>query len=91
MGDCSGYVVNRKELDNKRCVHRGVISAFFYRILTNQLNKMATKAKTTGNKRKTIKELQWIIDCQEKSITYHKFAVIGLAIVLVSMYCYLSF
>ena len=52
---------------------------------------MATKAKTTTNKRKTIKELQWIIDCQEKSITYHKFAVIGLAIGIVIILCTFTF
>ena len=48
-------------------------------------------AKTTTNKRKTIKELQWIIDCQEKSIKRGKFIIIGLAVVILSMYCYFVF
>ena len=52
---------------------------------------MATKVKTTANKRKTIKELQWIIDCQEKSIKYHKLAVISLAIGIVIILCSFTF
>ena len=41
---------------------------------------MATKAKTTGNKRKTIKELQYHIDCHEKQNRNQQYIIIFLAI-----------
>ena len=36
---------------------------------------MAKKTATTGNKRKTIKELQYHIDCYEKQINNQKYII----------------
>jgi hypothetical protein len=44
---------------------------------------MAKKTATTGNKRKTIKELQYHIDCYEKQINNQKYIIIGLLILTI--------
>ncbi len=47
---------------------------------------MAKKATTTGNKRKTIKELQYHIDCHESTIKTQSYIIIGLVLL-----CAISF
>mgnify|MGYP003675660952 CR=1 FL=1 len=49
---------------------------------------MATKTKTTGNKRKTIKELQYHIDCHEKTMKHQQIVIAVL--VLLSIIGFLS-
>ena len=53
---------------------------------------MAKKTATTGNKRKTIKELQYHIDCHEKTIRNQKYIMIALGllaiIIFISPYFY---
>ena len=44
---------------------------------------MATKSKTTGNKRKTIKELQYHCDCYQKSIRNQKIVMIILVLIII--------
>lgn len=49
---------------------------------------MATKAKTTGNKRKTIKELQYHIDCHEKTIRNKTLIIMSLLLGMVAILIY---
>ena len=46
---------------------------------------MATKTKTTGNKRKTIKELQYHIDCDEKTIRNGTLLIMGLILAIMAL------
>ncbi len=47
---------------------------------------MATKTKTTGNKRKTIKELQYHIDCHEKTMKHQQIVIAGLVLLSIILF-----
>jgi len=47
---------------------------------------MAKKTTTTGNKRKTIKELQYHIDCHEKTMKHQQIVIAGLVLLCIILF-----